>query len=126
MATSTYTPTTTLFDVIKSSWTRTSSYDPEGWDRSNPALGQCAITALVVQDYLGGELRRASDGDKTTHYWGVVDGREVDLTLEQFDEPPTWTEAPTRVDREHILAWPDTRRRYIELRDRVAASMKTD
>ena len=81
------------------------------------------MTALVVQDYLGGELRRASDGEQT-HFWGVVDGVVIDLTLEQFDAPPTWTEGPEAVEREYILAWPETQRRYFELRDGVAASLK--
>jgi hypothetical protein len=79
----------------------------------------------VLQDYLGGELRRATDGAETTHFWAVVDGEDVDLTLEQFDHVPIWTEGPMAVGREFVLAWPDTRRRYEKLRDRVAIAMKT-
>jgi hypothetical protein len=78
----------------------------------------------VLQAYLGGELRRADDGLGTTHYWLAVDGGDVDLTLEQFDPIPTWAGPPVAIDREYVLAWPDTRRRYEELRDRVAIALQ--
>src|SRR5262249_295600 len=45
--------------AIERSWTRSTSSDPEHWSEKNPAHGQCAVTALVVQDCLGGELLRA-------------------------------------------------------------------
>ena len=116
---------TTLFEAVRASWTRDTSYEPDRWSDDNPAWGQCAVTALVIQDYFGGELVRATDGADTTHFWVVVAGEDVDLTLEQFDPVPIWTEGPTAVDREYVLAWPETRRRYEELRDRVAIAMKT-
>jgi hypothetical protein len=114
---------TQLFKAIKASWTRDTSYEPDRWSDDNPAWGQCAVTALVLQDYLGGELRRVADNAKTTHFWVVVDGEDVDLTLMQFDPVPIWADGPTAVSRDYVLAWPDTRRRYDELRDRVAIAM---
>jgi hypothetical protein len=64
--------------------------DQPGWTDANPASGQCASTALVVQDRLGGELLMAEvhepDGSRQgVHYWNrLPDGRELDLTREQF------------------------------------------
>lgn len=47
-------------------------------------VGQCAVTALVVQDLLGGELLRAEVGG-CSHYWNLIPGMgEVDLTRAQF------------------------------------------
>jgi len=115
---------TKLRKAVRASWTRDTSYEPDRWSDDNPAWGQCAVTALVLQDYLGGELRRVTDGAETTHFWVVVDGEDVDLTLDQFDPVPVWTEGPMAVGREYVLAWPDTRRRYEELRHRVAIAMK--
>lgn len=57
--------------------------------RSKGCAGQCAVTALVVQDTLGGEILRADVGG-SGHYWNLVPGvGEVDLTREQFgrEEP---------------------------------------
>jgi hypothetical protein len=115
---------TKLFKAVRVSWSRDTSYEPERWSDDNPAWGQCAVTALVLQDYLGGELRRVTDGAETTHFWIAVDGEDIDLTLEQFDLVPIWIEGPMAVGREGVLAWPDTRRRYEALRDRVAIAMK--
>ncbi len=64
--------------------------DLEDWSDANPARGQCAVTALVVQDILGGEILMAdvhqADGTRQgVHYWNRLAGRiEVDLTRAQF------------------------------------------
>jgi 8-oxo-dGTP pyrophosphatase MutT (NUDIX family) len=64
--------------------------DQQRWSATNPAWGQCASTALVVQDLLGGELMmadvHAADGTPAgVHYWNrLPDGLELDLTREQF------------------------------------------
>jgi hypothetical protein len=47
--------------------------------------GQCAVTALVVQDYLGGVLLRAVVPGYGSHYWNGLPGiGEIDLTRAQF------------------------------------------
>jgi hypothetical protein len=112
-----------LVDAIRVSWSRDTSYEPDRWSAGNPAWGQCAVTALVVQDYLGGSLLRATDGAGITHFWGQIDGQTVDLTAEQFAAPPVWIAVPEHVDRDSVLAWPDTRRRYDELKVCVARSL---
>ena len=82
----------TFEDAIRAGWSRWTSdpVDHSGWTEANPASGQCASTALVVQDRLGGELLMAevyeADGSRQgVHYWNrLPDGREQDLTREQF------------------------------------------
>lgn len=55
------------------------NFDPEC-----PSRGQCAVTALVVQDWFGGELLRAMVGNES-HYWNLIPGMgEIDLTREQY------------------------------------------
>jgi hypothetical protein len=61
----------------------------EEWSRENPSRDQCGMTALVVQDILGGELIIAQvhvDGSQIGHhYWNrLPDGSEIDLTADQF------------------------------------------
>jgi hypothetical protein len=75
-----------LEKAIRESWdAKTSSY-PEDWNEDNPAYGQCAVTALVVNDYLGGEIVNANvplpSGKYESHYFNLVDGKEIDLTRE--------------------------------------------
>ena len=42
------------------------------WSSRWPSKGKCTVTALVVQDYLGGELLRAPVED-VSHYWNRLD-----------------------------------------------------
>src|SRR6185436_2099938 len=64
--------------------------DLADWSPENPARGQCGVTALVVQEHLGGDLLLAdvanADGSRQgVHYFNrLPDGTEVDLTREQF------------------------------------------
>jgi hypothetical protein len=108
--------------AIRDSWTRDTSYDPQRWSHDNPAWGQCAITALVVQDHLGGELLRAGNGEMT-HFWNSIGAHEIDLTSEQFSAIPAWTTGPELVTRDYVLAWPATRTRYEALRSRVMRAL---
>src|SRR6266566_2911292 len=41
---------------IRACWRADTSSDPTGWSVSNPAWGQCAVTACVVHDVLGGRI----------------------------------------------------------------------
>jgi hypothetical protein len=78
--------------VIRSSWSEQTCdpVDRPQWSPDTPARGQCGVTALVVQDLLGGELLIAevhnADGSRQgVHYWNrFADGVELDLTREQF------------------------------------------
>lgn len=108
-----------LFDAIRDAWGADTSLD-DGWTANRPALGQCAVTALVIQDYLGGQLLRA-EVEGVSHYWNVVQGTEIDLTRHQFTNF-----APVDVakrSRKYVVSFPDTVRRYEVLRRRVAIAM---
>jgi hypothetical protein len=59
------------------------------WTPESPSRDQCGMTALVVQDILGGDLVLAEvhvAGAKVGHhYWNrLPDGSDVDLTGDQF------------------------------------------
>jgi hypothetical protein len=85
---------TTLESAIRAAWSieTTDPASVETWSPESPAWGQCAVTALVVHDYLGGEILHApvtrGDGsDGGHHYWNrLAGGIELDLTLEQFQD----------------------------------------
>ena len=107
-----------LFDVIYDAWGEDTSAD-EDWTAKNPALGQCAVTALVVQDALGGDLLRSTVGG-VSHYWNRLDGGEwIDLTRGQFSLDAMLDEPPVLRERGYVLSFPETVKRYEILRDRV-------
>ena len=86
----------------------------DNYNDENKSLGQCAITALVVNDYFGGKIMRcmASTG---SHYYNMIDDEIVDLTAEQFiDEVPLYNEGAERT-REYLLSNDDTKSRYLLL-----------
>jgi hypothetical protein len=73
-----------LEKALKKSWHRETCYPPiqEQWTKENPAFGQCAVTALIVQDFFGGELIFCSHQN---HFWNrLLDGKEIDLTRGRF------------------------------------------
>ncbi|MFJ8861114.1 hypothetical protein ACIRD8_22130 [Streptomyces sp. NPDC102451] len=84
--------------AVRSSWdadTTTPAHRPH-WDPGNPARDQCGVTALVVNDLLGGELIRGEvlvDGERVDHHWWNRLGgtTEIDLTREQFGPHETVT-----------------------------------
>lgn len=102
---------------LEVAWCRESSANQDAWSPLLPSTGQCAVTALIVQDRFGGEIVRVEiPGD--SHYYNVVSGREVDLTRDQFGTYSPTSSAETR-DREYLLSNQSTARRYRLLRERL-------
>ena len=94
----------------------------DSWSEENPSLGQCAITALIVNDFFGGKIMRciASSG---SHYYYLIDGNIVDLTVQQFlGEIPEYESGEERT-REYLLSNEDTRNRYLLLLNNLRQSM---
>lgn len=56
------------------------------WSPENKTLGQCSITAFLVQDIFGGDVYGLITKNGSVHCYNVVDGCTFDLTSEQFGE----------------------------------------
>ena len=54
------------------------------WTIENRTLGQCSITAILIQDIYGGKVYGVPLGDGNFHCFNDVDGCVFDLTSEQF------------------------------------------
>lgn len=52
---------------------------------SDPTYGQCAITAMIVNDVFGGSIHRIRVNGGGTHYFNKIDNHYIDLTRDQFD-----------------------------------------
>lgn len=113
-----------LDSALRASWEPKTSSKASTWKARNPAWGQCAVTALVVQDFCGGDLVRGiADGE--SHYWNrLPDGTEADLTRHQFGAGVTIRDVePT--SREYVLSSPATRRRYERLKSLAVKELPT-
>ena len=57
------------------------------WNKNNKTVGQCSITAFLVQDIFGGEVYGVLLEDGAFHCYNIVNGVKFDLTSEQFSYP---------------------------------------
>lgn len=108
-----------LQQVLRESYSADLCYPPATaqWSKDNPTFGMCAITALVLQDYLGGEIYKVSVGG-VSHYFNLIGGEAIDLTAEQFGYEINYNNK-TQADRSEMLPKRSTEKRYLELRRRV-------
>jgi N-acetylglutamate synthase-like GNAT family acetyltransferase len=104
-----------LEDAIRQSWSRETSDDPEEWSEQNPARGQCAPTALLVRELLGGEILTANvirGGERIErHAWNrLPSGLSIDLSRsqyrngERFEQPSVGQPLATNNARSELLA----------------------
>lgn len=115
-----------LKEKLEKSWAWDTAYSDEEFmelfDEDNPARDQCLVTALVVQDYLGGEILHATVCGCPHFYNRLDDGTEIDYTRSQFEGKETFNSSPEVQDRARLLEHkPTTKSRYKILKGRVDA-----
>lgn len=91
------------------------------WTPQNPTLGQCSITAFLVQDLLGGEVCGVPLGDGNFHCYNVVNGVAFDLTSEQFGDEKLCYKGNPRQSRDVHFAKEEKKQRYELLKQRYFA-----
>ncbi|HWY20742.1 MAG TPA: hypothetical protein VNX26_05935 [Candidatus Acidoferrum sp.] len=103
-----------LLGRLQVAWRADTSAIPGRWSPGVPSFGQCAVTALIVQDLFGGELRRSLIAGGS-HYWNrLPSGEEIDLTSDQFEVYPALSNVEAR-SRDYVLSFPSTNARYRQL-----------
>ena len=113
------------YDLLRTLWSADTCAPRmrENWRADNPTLGQCSITAFLMQDLYGGKVYGVPLGDGNFHCFNAVDGRVFDLTSEQFgDRALDYDHCPEQ-QRERHFAKAEKRARYEALRDRLAAAL---
>lgn len=121
---------TDIEQAVRDSWcaeTCTPTHRPR-WGPDNPARDHCGVTALVLNDLLGGVLMRGEvhvAGVRVDHHWWnrLGAGVEIDLTREQFG-PEETVVGGTPVIRPPEIRW--LRAEYELLRDRVLERLAAD
>jgi hypothetical protein len=111
----------TLRAMMEKVWdekTSAGGYTPE-----LPSTGQCAITSMIVQDMLGGDLLRVMNVGISHYFNRLEDGTEIDLTRDQF---PVWDPEPAVVrERAYLDGSEWTLTRYKILCDKLGIPAKT-
>jgi hypothetical protein len=67
------------------------------WTSDNPARGQCSVTALVIQDLIGGDILKTRVGPHW-HFYNSLQGKRVDFTASQFDQDIRYDDLPATRD----------------------------
>ena len=94
------------------------------WSTANKTLGQCSITAFLMQDIYGGIVRGVPLSDGNFHCFNVVDGCVFDLTSEQFgDTVLNYENCPEQLREKHF-AKEEKKQRYEMLKERLAAALR--
>ena len=77
-----------LYDKLRKIWSEETCAPRlrAKWSEKNPTLGQCSITAFLVQDIFGGIVRGIRRPDGNFHCYNVVGDCVFDLTSEQFGD----------------------------------------
>lgn len=77
-----------LYDALSEIWCEYTCAPRmrQDWSIENKTLGQCSITAFLVQDIFGGKVYGIPLDDGGFHCYNSVDGRVFDLTSEQFGD----------------------------------------
>lgn len=93
----------------------------EDWTPENKTLGQCSITAFLMQDLFGGKVYGVPLGDGNYHCFNVVGDCVFDLTSEQFGDRKLDYENCPEQTREVHFAKEEKRLRYEELKEALLA-----
>ncbi|PGX91155.1 hypothetical protein COE15_25495 [Bacillus cereus] len=80
-----------IMNALSKSWSLESS---SKWSKDNPAKGQCGVTTLVVNDILGGELKKTKLPDGW-HFYNIINEKRYDLTASQFGEDILYMDIPS-------------------------------
>ena len=93
------------------------------WSPENKTLGQCSITAFLLQDLYGGKVFGVPLDDGNYHCFNVVGDCVFDLTSEQFgDRKLNYADCPEQF-RETHFAKEEKRQRYELLKARLFARL---
>lgn len=86
------------------------------WNENNKCFGMCAITALIVNDYFGGDICKMYVNG-ISHYFNLIDGKVIDLTSQQFENKIKYINYKI-IKRNNILT-EDTKYRYNILKNKL-------
>ena len=90
-----------------------------GWSMENQTLGQCSITAFLVQDIFGGEVLGIPLQGGGVHCLNKAGGCLFDLTSEQFGDEKLDYSCCIPQSRDVHFADPEKYNRYLYLKNEL-------
>ena len=93
------------------------------WSADNKTMGQCSVTAFLMQDVFGGEVYGILRPGENYHCFNVVGDCVFDLTSEQFGDEILDYIGCTKQSRDRHFANEEKRKRYEYLKAKVAEAL---
>lgn len=115
-----------LYDALSQIWSADTCAPRlrDNWTPDNKTLGQCSITAFLVQDIFGGKVYGILRDGGNYHCYNVIGDCVFDLTSEQFgDENLVYENNPEQFREIHFVK-EEKRLRYEFLKKALAEYMK--
>ena len=114
-----------LYEILSGIWCKSTCAPrlrPE-WSETNKTLGQCSITAFLVQDIFGGEVYGIPLESGGYHCYNAVGDVVFDLTSEQFGGKTLTFECKNPQSREEHFANREKFERYLYLKNKLAVKL---
>lgn len=110
-----------LYDVLSSIWCEETCAPRmrKDWTPENKTLGQCSITAFLVQDIFGGKVYGILRPGGNYHCYNVIGDCVFDLTSEQFGDEILSYENNEEQFREVHFAKEEKLQRYEYLKEKL-------
>lgn len=80
-----------MSEVLFQSWSKETS---SKWTLANPAKGQCGVTALLINNFFGGEIMKTK-APEGWHFYNRINGKRYDFTASQFFEEIAYMDLPS-------------------------------
>lgn len=94
----------------------------EQWNIDNKTLGHCAIVALLINDYFGGNICKIKING-ISHYFNIINDKIIDFTSDQFKVDKIDYSNYVIKTREEVLNNEDTNERYQLLKLKVKLNL---
>lgn len=91
----------------------------EEWTCKNPTLGQCSVTAFLIQDMFGGDVYGIPMEGGNYHCFNVVGNCVFDLTSEQFGNTLLNYNNSKQQFRDTHFSKEEKKKRYLFLRSKI-------
>lgn len=109
-------------NILRYAWCRETSHPSyqKDWTEDNPSCGQCAVTALLINDLCCVPIYKCKIG-RQTHYFNMWGRRYevIDFTSEQFGDMKIDYSDCESVSREQLLKCKHVKERYKLLKARL-------
>jgi hypothetical protein len=83
-----------ILRVLKTCW---SAETASRWTPSNPARGQCSVTALAIRNAFGGRLLKTRV-DGAWHFYNRIEDAAYDFTASQFPSAIAYDHGPASAE----------------------------